>query len=55
MTDTEAITTIQNRIGEMINNDSVKKEMVKMKLSGKTNDEIQRWLAIGAIASLVGI
>ena len=55
MTDTEAITTIQNRIGEMINNDSVKKEMVKMKLSGKTNDEIQKWLTMGAIASLVGI
>ena len=25
MTDTEAVTTIQNRIGEMVNNDSVKK------------------------------
>ena len=55
MTDTEAIEIIQNRISEMINNDSVKKEMVEMKLSGKTNDEIQRWLTMGAIASLVGI
>ena len=41
MTDIEAITIIKNRIGEMVNNDSVKKEMVKMKLSGKTNDEIK--------------
>ena len=55
MTNQEAITTINNRIQEMVSDNNIKNKMVKLKLQGKSDTDIQEWLTNMAIATLVGI
>ena len=54
MTNQQAIAIIQNRIGEMVKTEAIQTEMVKMNRQGKSNDEIQAWLTMAAIATLCG-
>ena len=49
------IKVIQDRIDEMVENDKVKAEMIKLKRSGATADQVRAWLINAAICTLIGV
>ena len=49
------IRVIQDRIDEMVKNDKVKAEMIRMKRNGSTTDQVRAWLINAAICTLIGL
>ena len=49
------IKVIQGRIDAMVKNDKVKAEMIRMKRSGSTTDQVRAWLVNAAICTLIGL
>jgi ribosomal protein L7Ae-like RNA K-turn-binding protein len=52
MTEQEALEQIANRIELLLRSENIRKIMRGMKHSGKTIEEIQKWLISAAVATL---
>jgi len=49
------IKVVQARIKEMVENDKIKAEMIRMKRNGSTTDQVRAWLINAAICTLIGL